>query len=455
MFSERVYKLLEIAKGAMLEDKYAGIPLKVFNDNEIFELELRNVFAKSWMFLGFESEIPNVGDYVLRYIGIDPFIVVRGEDNKIRAFLNVCRHKGNLLIRDEKGNARFFQCPYHGWTYNSKGNLIGVPFREKGFRNLSLEEWGLIEARVKTYEGLIFATVNSKAPSLEDYLGDAKWYLDIIVKATGGLEVIGPPHKWIADINWKSDVDNFGDSLHPFYTHKVIGDLGLIDTRKNRFSNSRTVSRTEFLIIDIKDRNNLPVSWLIYRMDPSLDDVYFSFPPEIVKTFNPSSVSEEQWNIFRKGAAMIFSIYPNLNIIIEGFTKLGSKDPYLPVLFFRQTNPLAPDKSVIWRWYPVPKGTPEDLRLKLADLARSTFSSTGVIEQDDVFMWRGQTKAARGVMAENVILNYQFGSVGVGDVNVIADSKWPGTVLNTNLSDMGLKTFWKRWVLDMLGDGHE
>ncbi|BFI76888.1 Rieske 2Fe-2S domain-containing protein [Sulfurisphaera ohwakuensis] len=455
MVSERVYKMLKITKDAMFENKYSGIPLKVFNDEEIFELELRNIFAKNWVFLGFESEIPNPGDYVLRYIGIDPFIVIRGEDNKIRTLLNICRHKGNLLIRDERGNSKFFQCPYHGWTYDYKGRLVGVPFREKGFKNLDLESWGLIQARTEIYEGLIFATINPKAPPLEDYLGDAKWYLDIIVKATGGIEIIGPPHKWIADLNWKSDVDNFGDSLHPFYTHKSIGDLGLIETRKNRFSNSRTVSQTEFLVVDIKDKRGFPVSWLIYRMDPNQEDVYFSYPTEIVKSFNQASVNEDQWYILRKGAAMIFSIYPNLNIVIEGFTKVGSKDPYLPVLFFRQTNPLAPDKSIIWRWYPVPKGTPEDLKIKLSDLARATFSSTGVIEQDDIFMWRGQTRAARGVIAEDIILNYQFGSLGVGDVDILKDIKWPGTVLNTNLSDIGLKTFWKRWALDMLGESYE
>src|SRR5436305_5178921 len=109
------------------------IPAIVYSDAEIFELEKRRVFGRAWMFLAHESEIPDPGDYVVRRIVDDSFIVVRDEGGEIRVLFNMCVHRGMQVCRAELGNASHFRCPYHAWTYRNDGRLAGLPFHEDAY----------------------------------------------------------------------------------------------------------------------------------------------------------------------------------------------------------------------------------------------------------------------------------------------------------------------------------
>ncbi len=102
----------------------------IFNSEEIWRMEMDRIFSKAWLYLAHESEIPNPGDYVLREMGNNPVIVVRGDDGKIRAFANFCTHRGILLCRSEVGNTKQFVCPYHGWTFDTKGQLVATAHRK-------------------------------------------------------------------------------------------------------------------------------------------------------------------------------------------------------------------------------------------------------------------------------------------------------------------------------------
>ena len=171
----------------------------IFSDPEIYRLELERIFAKCWLYLAHETEIPNRGDFVTRTMGEDPVIVVRGEDAKVRVLLNTCRHRGRTVCREDLGNAEQFRCPYHGWTYSNMGKLIAIPaYRQIYPEGLDLETLGLCESpHVDSYRGMIFGSWNDKAQSLSDYLGGMKWYLDLLVGRTdGGVEVVGPPQRW-------------------------------------------------------------------------------------------------------------------------------------------------------------------------------------------------------------------------------------------------------------------
>ena len=128
-------------QGAVLEDVRQGmIPAHIYNDDEIFALEKERVFGRSWMFLAHESEIPRPGDYVVRRVVDDSFIVSRDESGTVRAMFNMCLHRGMQVCRAEMGNASHFRCPYHGWSYKNDGRLVGLPFHgeayggEEGFR---------------------------------------------------------------------------------------------------------------------------------------------------------------------------------------------------------------------------------------------------------------------------------------------------------------------------------
>jgi hypothetical protein len=132
----------------------------------------------------------------------------------------MCRHRGNRVVRCDDGNAKRFMCTYHGWTYRNDGALEHVPGESEAYYDaLDRPSLGLIAARVETDAGIVFATWAKDAPSLEAYLGDARWYLDTVFnRRDGGMQALGPM-KWLEPVNWKTMVDNCSDNYHVPTSH--------------------------------------------------------------------------------------------------------------------------------------------------------------------------------------------------------------------------------------------
>jgi phenylpropionate dioxygenase-like ring-hydroxylating dioxygenase large terminal subunit len=202
---------------------------RVFNDPDLHQAELDRIFTRCWVFVGHVSEIPTPGDYVLRYVGQDQFILVRDEHGEIQLLFNNCMHRASPVCRAEKGNTSHFRCPYHGWIYKNSGDWNGAPRRAKAYRKLDTPSWGLRKApHVDTYQGLIFACLDPDAVSLREYLGDMCWYLDVMLGLNEeGMSVVGDPQRWIVPANWKSGAENFvGDALHVESAHRSLGEIG-------------------------------------------------------------------------------------------------------------------------------------------------------------------------------------------------------------------------------------
>src|SRR5688572_8517682 len=201
----------------MVDSEKGVIERAMFADEEIFEQEMEQIFARCWLFVAHDVMIPNPGDFYLNFIGKDRVIVVRDKEGQPQVLINSCRHRGNAVCRAEEGHATSFMCTYHGWTYDLKGNLVGVPgFKEVYHEDLNREEWGLIKAaHVASYGGLIFATMDPDAPPLMEFLGEiGKIGIDYF-NLSQPAESVGVS-KWSIDCNWKFAVDNVMDWYHVY-----------------------------------------------------------------------------------------------------------------------------------------------------------------------------------------------------------------------------------------------
>jgi phenylpropionate dioxygenase-like ring-hydroxylating dioxygenase large terminal subunit len=146
--------------------------------------EVGNRKQGSWLFVAHESEIPSPGDYKALTLEQQPVIVVRGDDGRVRVLFNICRHRAVTVCREGKGNARYFECAYHGWLYNTKGHLVGVSGAEAYGQRFRKETKGLVPLpRVEMYRGAIFASLSATGETLSEYLQGQVWHLPA---ATGG-----------------------------------------------------------------------------------------------------------------------------------------------------------------------------------------------------------------------------------------------------------------------------
>ena len=197
----RMQSLIDMDKGT--------IGREIFVDTDIFQQELERVFARTWLYVGHESQIPTPTIFFISRMGEESVILTRDRQGEIHVLLNTCRHRGMKVCRYDEGNTPVFSCPYHGWSYSTDGNLVSVPgeligvpqFATAYHGELEKEEWGLISVpKMANYHGSIWACWDKEAPDFLDYLGGIDAYLAPSFQSKdgepGGLEALGGVQKY-------------------------------------------------------------------------------------------------------------------------------------------------------------------------------------------------------------------------------------------------------------------
>lgn len=195
---------------------------RVFTDPALFELEMERIFGRVWVYVAHESQIPRPHDFMTTWIGRVPVIINRHRDGKLNAFANVCPHRGALLCRTARGHAKDYVCPFHGWTFDDRGQLI-APMKERGGGYpdaFDKRELGLRRVLIESYRGFLFASLDPGAGPLVDYLADAAAFIDLIAdQSPGGIEVLKGSSTYTFNGNWKMQIENGVDGYHVDAVH--------------------------------------------------------------------------------------------------------------------------------------------------------------------------------------------------------------------------------------------
>ncbi|HVN90926.1 MAG TPA: Rieske 2Fe-2S domain-containing protein [Candidatus Binataceae bacterium] len=215
------------------------IPYKVFSSPEIYRLEQERIFrGPVWSFVGLEAEIPNPNDYKSSFVGDTPVVITRNEDQSLSAWVNRCAHRGAIVCRFARGNTKTHICAYHQWSFDTRGNLRGVPFRNgvKGSvgmpADFDLAQHGLQQLRVDSYRGAIFVTFSDQAPSLYDYLGpNMRPGFDRVFHKP--VAYMGCTRQWVR-ANWKLYHENVRDNYHASLLHCFFSTFNLFRATTSR-----------------------------------------------------------------------------------------------------------------------------------------------------------------------------------------------------------------------------
>jgi len=302
-------KNVDAVLGAYRPARPDATDFRAYRDPELYQAERDRIFrGPVWCYLGLEAEVENAGDFKASFVGEIPVVLCRGADGGLCAWVNRCAHKGALVCRDNRGNAKggAFVCVYHQWAYNAAGDLVGVPFR-RGLNGIGgyaadfqPKDHGLEKLRVASLAGMVFATFSAAAPLLEDFLGE-RMCANIRRVLHRPIRVLGHARQYMRG-NWKLYSENSRDSYHGGLLHLFYPTFGIYRQSQD--------SRGE---VDERGFHNL---FTVYR--PSADVSYSSYSQEAtremvgVQRLQDARVIEYRPDIGDGVALSIQSLFPSV-----------------------------------------------------------------------------------------------------------------------------------------------
>lgn len=364
-------------------DGVARLDRRIYTDAQLFELEMEQVWHRNWVYLAHESQLPEPGNYVTTHIGRHAVIVVRDAEGTLRCFLNACPHRGSKLLCESKGSVRNIVCPYHAWSFNTRGDLLAISSEKLGAYPPSLDKSTLglkAVARLESYRGFIFGSLDAEVCSLKEHLADAATFIDLLVdQSVAGWEVLRGRSVYTYEGNWKLQADNAVDGYHAPIVHR-----NFVATLENR---TRALGGQ--------------ASSMSVRHDPaSMHGGYFDFGRGHVAIWRDWDNPEDRFNYpelpalrermgdvrakWAIGRLRNLLIYPNLVIADQMSTQV------------RTWRPLAVDRTEVSGWAFAPVGEEREQRRRRLRFYEDFFNPSGMATPDDLEIFNRSQQAFAG-----------------------------------------------------------
>jgi p-cumate 2,3-dioxygenase subunit alpha len=405
----------------VVDDRERGlfrVHRSAFTSDEIFKREQEEIFNQSWLYVGHESEIPNPNDFQTRRVGGRTVIYTRDKQGDIQVLLNSCRHRGAEVCRERRGNRKVFTCFYHGWAYNNEGKLVSVPDGDSYSKGFDRAEHGLHKPRTDTYRGFTFVTYGAEAPSLAEYLGDARYLIDLVAdQSTSGMQIVRGTHNYSMRANWKLLMENSCDGYHGFTVHQTYFEMmmnlgvtpGLVAEKSNgngyELGNGHAVAESPELGMPLMSEEILAATT--------------ARRAETVARLGEAH-TKRMLNTSRN-----LILFPNMALIDLNFG-----------IQVRTMFPTAPDRTEITGWQLMPKDAPADLKPYRIDNALTFWGPAGLATPDDV---EGLEQCQRGFSSMR--------EIEWSDISRGMESEAP-----TAVDELQMRAFWRQWNERITGE---
>lgn len=389
--------------GELVDLERGVISREVFVSDEIYQQEQEQIFARAWLLVGHETQIPHAGDFFQSRMGEESVILVRDRKHQVHVFLNTCRHRGMKVCRYDQGNTLGFTCPFHGWSYDLEGKLVGVPDYQQAYEPwLDRSQWGLPEApRVANFHGSIWASWDEGAVPFEDYLGDYQFYIGELFDSydgeEGGAEVLDGVHTWRLPCNWKFPGSSFGgDAAHGAITHAstVIAGYGPQQRAGDRHGVRRPESkRYEITVPGLGHACHVQTLPADAPYAPTWGDV--KFVDEYFREAHERRRQRRQRGLLQAAPGSA-GVFPNVSFS-------GGMRGTIVVW-----HPHGTQMTEAWRFYLVDKKAPQEVKDAVRLYHMRYGGPIGMTEQDDMENWNYASAASKGVIARRYPYNYQM-----------------------------------------------
>ena len=381
-------------------------------DPEVFALERDKIFNHTWLYIGHETELKKKNDYKTRSVAGRPLIFARDAKGEVKVWINSCPHRGAMLCREDKGNARFLTCFYHGWSFSTAGEMVSMPGDESYGENF--ERPGLASpAKVDSYRGFMFISFDPDIVDLSTYLAGAKEYLDLVCdQSEVGMEVLEGTHEYSVKANWKLLVENSIDGYHAVSTHQryfemVMAARGKLDPKA--LGDSRGI--------------DLGNGHAVGAGAPATEGLFG-------RPLSEAGAAEREARFGRfaqvYGPGWVDRMKGNRNLVI--FPNLVIVDLVMGVVV-RKIDPISPSYMEVTAWELAPPEEGDELRKQRLDNFLTFWGPGGLASPDDV----------------EALETCQVGFGSSRELVWSDMSRGMNKSVNNTTDELQMRTWWRRW----------